>query len=116
VQAPVTITGNPTRRAFEELYTKTYGRPSKDSSGSLPLVGRAGEADQRAGASPTPSATSPTIPLPRREGPGEGLLSTKSDPRRQRRLVILGVSGGGRSLNESVPAVAAGAARAAPAR
>jgi UDP-N-acetylglucosamine--N-acetylmuramyl-(pentapeptide) pyrophosphoryl-undecaprenol N-acetylglucosamine transferase len=32
------------------------------------------------------------------------LLSTKSDPRRQRRLVILGGSGGGRSLNESVPA------------
>jgi UDP-N-acetylglucosamine--N-acetylmuramyl-(pentapeptide) pyrophosphoryl-undecaprenol N-acetylglucosamine transferase len=78
VQAPVTVTGNPTRRSFEELYIKTYGRAKEEP----------------------PS----TIPLPRREGLGEGFSPAKSDPRRQRRLVILGGSGGGRSLNESIPA------------
>jgi UDP-N-acetylglucosamine--N-acetylmuramyl-(pentapeptide) pyrophosphoryl-undecaprenol N-acetylglucosamine transferase len=77
VQAPVTITGNPTRCTFEELYIKTHGRhPASDAS-------------QRAGSSPTPAP--PT-------------LSIHQDPRRQRRLVVLGGSGGGRSLNEAVPA------------
>jgi UDP-N-acetylglucosamine--N-acetylmuramyl-(pentapeptide) pyrophosphoryl-undecaprenol N-acetylglucosamine transferase len=80
VQAPVTITGNPSRAAFEELYVKIHGRNSNSnsSSGSLPPAGRDGEGGLR--------------------------LAIHTESRRQRRLVVLGGSGGGRSLNESVPA------------
>jgi UDP-N-acetylglucosamine--N-acetylmuramyl-(pentapeptide) pyrophosphoryl-undecaprenol N-acetylglucosamine transferase len=94
VQAPVTVTGNPTRRSFEELYVKTYGRPTNKPSGPLPPEGRDGEGVK--------SGYTLQAPLPIPPHQGEGI--TKSDPRRQRRLVILGGSGGGRSLNESVPA------------
>src|SRR4029079_2385232 len=41
VQAPVTVTGNPSRSAFEELYHKIHGRHA---------------AAQRAGASPSPAS------------------------------------------------------------
>jgi UDP-N-acetylglucosamine--N-acetylmuramyl-(pentapeptide) pyrophosphoryl-undecaprenol N-acetylglucosamine transferase len=74
VQAPVTVTGNPSRAAFEQLYFKVNGRRAAPPAGS-------------------PSTTSPaTVPI---------------DPaadRRQRRLVIIGGSGGARSLNETIPA------------
>jgi len=78
VQAPVTVTGNPSRAAFEDLYVKIHGRnPSPSPS-------------ERAGASPPPASAATPLTL--------------HDPRRQRRLVILGGSGGARSLNESIPA------------
>jgi UDP-N-acetylglucosamine--N-acetylmuramyl-(pentapeptide) pyrophosphoryl-undecaprenol N-acetylglucosamine transferase len=72
VQAPVTVTGNPSRAAFEDLYFKIHGRH----------------------ASPERAADSPR-------------LSIHSESRRQRRLVILGGSGGARSLNECVPSALA---------
>ncbi len=78
VQAPVTVTGNPSRSAFEELYFKVHGR---QVSGM--------RANALAPASPAPA----TIPF-----------SSGAGPRRQRRLVILGGSGGARSLNEQIPA------------
>jgi UDP-N-acetylglucosamine--N-acetylmuramyl-(pentapeptide) pyrophosphoryl-undecaprenol N-acetylglucosamine transferase len=64
VQAPVTVTGNPSRTSFEDLYYKLHGR-----------------------ATDTAPAGPPRAPS-----------------RRQRRLVILGGSGGARSLNQAVPA------------
>ncbi|HEX6960490.1 MAG TPA: UDP-N-acetylglucosamine--N-acetylmuramyl-(pentapeptide) pyrophosphoryl-undecaprenol N-acetylglucosamine transferase [Lacipirellula sp.] len=76
VQAPVTVTGNPSRAAFEELYRKVYGKG-------------AGVGDD-----PARAANAPHLKL-------------LADPRRQRRLVILGGSGGARSLNEAVPAALA---------
>jgi UDP-N-acetylglucosamine--N-acetylmuramyl-(pentapeptide) pyrophosphoryl-undecaprenol N-acetylglucosamine transferase len=72
VQAPVTVTGNPSRAAFEDLYFKTHGRNT----------------------SPERAADAPR-------------LSIHSESRRQRRLVILGGSGGARSLNESMPSALA---------
>jgi UDP-N-acetylglucosamine--N-acetylmuramyl-(pentapeptide) pyrophosphoryl-undecaprenol N-acetylglucosamine transferase len=76
VQAPVTVTGNPSRAAFEDLYHKVYGRG-------------AGLGDD-----PARSKAAPHLKL-------------HADPRRQRRLVVLGGSGGARSLNEAVPAALA---------
>jgi UDP-N-acetylglucosamine--N-acetylmuramyl-(pentapeptide) pyrophosphoryl-undecaprenol N-acetylglucosamine transferase len=78
VQAPVTVTGNPSRAGFEDLYQKVYGKGAPATSA-------------RAGAS------SPPAPLPTSQ------LRIASETRRQRRLVILGGSGGARSLNESIP-------------
>jgi UDP-N-acetylglucosamine--N-acetylmuramyl-(pentapeptide) pyrophosphoryl-undecaprenol N-acetylglucosamine transferase len=79
VQAPVTVTGNPSRGAFEELYFKVYGRHA--------AAARAGSS-----AGPAPASMAPaTMPF-------------DQNARRQRRLVILGGSGGARSLNESIPA------------
>src|SRR5688572_14647376 len=72
VQAPVTVTGNPSRAAFEDLYFKTHGR----------------------NASPERAADVPR-------------LAIHAESRRQRRLVILGGSGGARSLNESMPSALA---------
>lgn len=72
VQAPVTVTGNPCRTVFEDLYKRTMGQAASV---------RASFADPIAGA--TAGATG---------------------PRRQRRLVVLGGSGGARSLNEAIPA------------
>jgi UDP-N-acetylglucosamine--N-acetylmuramyl-(pentapeptide) pyrophosphoryl-undecaprenol N-acetylglucosamine transferase len=76
VQAPVTVTGNPSRAAFEDLYCKVYGRG-------------AGVGDD------------PARPK------GAPHLKLHADPRRQRRLVILGGSGGARTLNEAIPAALA---------
>lgn len=76
VQTPVTVTGNPSRTAFEELYAKVYGR---------------GGASARAGSSPMTSQTVAPLATPQQEA------------RRQRRLVILGGSAGARSLNEAIP-------------
>lgn len=76
VQAPVTVTGNPSRAAFEELYHKVNGRNSA----------------ARTAAPPSAAPAAPTIAFNSNAG------------RRQRRLVILGGSGGARSLNESIPA------------
>jgi UDP-N-acetylglucosamine--N-acetylmuramyl-(pentapeptide) pyrophosphoryl-undecaprenol N-acetylglucosamine transferase len=78
VQAPVTVTGNPSRAAFEELYFKVNGRGAPKA--------------------PTTSATA--------NAAGEINPMVATDPnakRRQRRLVVLGGSGGARSLNESMP-------------
>jgi UDP-N-acetylglucosamine--N-acetylmuramyl-(pentapeptide) pyrophosphoryl-undecaprenol N-acetylglucosamine transferase len=82
VQAPVTVTGNPCRAAFEELYAKVHGRRAAfDRASNLSL--------ERAATSPSATQPPATIPF---------------DPsRRQRRLVVLGGSGGARSLNESIP-------------
>ena len=74
VQAPVTVTGNPSRTAFEELYFKVHGR----SAAAAP---RAGDVRLAAAAPPLDPANAA----------------------RQRRLVIIGGSGGARSLNESIP-------------
>ena len=76
VQAPVTVTGNPSRAGFEVLYQKVYGR-------------------ERQGAPGTGTARLATDGAP--------ALRIASETRRQRRLVILGGSGGARSLNEAVP-------------
>jgi UDP-N-acetylglucosamine--N-acetylmuramyl-(pentapeptide) pyrophosphoryl-undecaprenol N-acetylglucosamine transferase len=78
VQAPVTVTGNPSRAAFEELYVKVYGRG--------PAAG--------VGDDPARWIAAPHLKL-------------HADPKRQRRLVILGGSGGARSLNESIPSALA---------
>src|SRR5688572_28784104 len=75
VQAPVTVTGNPSRATFEDLYSKVYGR----GAGSAGVTGDAAR-----------SSAAPHLKL-------------HADPRRQRRLVVLGGSGGARSLNEAVP-------------
>ena len=80
VQAPVTVTGNPSRAGFEDLYQKVYGRGSQNSPGA-PVA--------RAGASSPPASGA--------------ALRIAAESRRQRRLVILGGSGGARSLNESIP-------------
>jgi UDP-N-acetylglucosamine--N-acetylmuramyl-(pentapeptide) pyrophosphoryl-undecaprenol N-acetylglucosamine transferase len=64
VQAPVTVTGNPSRTSFEDLYYKLHGRAAEPAPGGPP----------------------------------------RAQARRQRRLVILGGSGGARSLNQAVPA------------
>ena len=77
VQAPVTVTGNPSRSAFEELYFKVHGRQSAGS---------------RSSSSATQPAALATLPF------------NQSANRRQRRLVIIGGSGGARSLNEQIPA------------
>jgi UDP-N-acetylglucosamine--N-acetylmuramyl-(pentapeptide) pyrophosphoryl-undecaprenol N-acetylglucosamine transferase len=69
VQAPVTVTGNPCRTVFEDLYKRTLGQAASV---------RAGLADS-------------------------SNISGAVGPRRQRRLVILGGSGGARSLNEAIP-------------
>jgi UDP-N-acetylglucosamine--N-acetylmuramyl-(pentapeptide) pyrophosphoryl-undecaprenol N-acetylglucosamine transferase len=79
VQAPVTVTGNPCRAAFEELCTKTYGRQASPVRGA-------------ATASSSVAANSAPATLPFDQA-----------ARRQRRLVVLGGSGGARSLNEAVP-------------
>ena len=71
VQAPVTVTGNPCRTVFEDLYKRTMGQA----------------ANVRAGLTDAPGAL------------GGGAVG----PRRQKRLVILGGSGGARSLNEAIP-------------
>jgi UDP-N-acetylglucosamine--N-acetylmuramyl-(pentapeptide) pyrophosphoryl-undecaprenol N-acetylglucosamine transferase len=77
VQAPVTVTGNPSRSSFEELYFKVHGRQASGTrANALALQ-----------TSPSPA----TIPF--------GAVGS----RRQRRLVILGGSGGARSLNEQIP-------------
>jgi UDP-N-acetylglucosamine--N-acetylmuramyl-(pentapeptide) pyrophosphoryl-undecaprenol N-acetylglucosamine transferase len=82
VQAPVTVTGNPCRAAFEELYVKLHGRrAATERIASSPF--------ERPSSSPTPTSTPATIPF--------------DASRRQRRLVILGGSGGARSLNEAIP-------------
>jgi UDP-N-acetylglucosamine--N-acetylmuramyl-(pentapeptide) pyrophosphoryl-undecaprenol N-acetylglucosamine transferase len=80
VQAPVTVTGNASRTEFEELYRKVYGHSTSTS---------------RAGASSPPAPSSASS------------LRIASETRRQRRLVILGGSGGARSLNESIPSALA---------
>ncbi|RIK73709.1 MAG: hypothetical protein DCC67_17570 [Planctomycetota bacterium] len=80
VQTPVTVTGNPCRSSFEQLYFRTYGH---------------GEPAQRAGASPPPA--SPRV----HTTPGPEAA------RRQRRLVILGGSAGARSINETAPSALA---------
>lgn len=69
VQAPVKVTGNPVRTAFEELYRQAQNKA---------------RAEQLAATSTT-TANNPNA-------------------KRQRRLVILGGSGGARSLNEAMPA------------
>ncbi len=79
VQAPVTVTGNPSRAGFEDLYQKVYGRGAQVSSGA------------------------PGSGTPRLASDGAPALRIASESRRQRRLVILGGSGGARSLNESIP-------------
>ncbi|WP_428304587.1 UDP-N-acetylglucosamine--N-acetylmuramyl-(pentapeptide) pyrophosphoryl-undecaprenol N-acetylglucosamine transferase [Lacipirellula sp.] len=71
VQAPMTVTGNPCRMVFEDLYKRTLGQ-----------------------------AASVRADLTERNAAG-GLAT--NGPRRQNRLVILGGSGGARSLNESIP-------------
>ena len=76
VQAPVTVTGNPSRSSFEDLYFKVHGRQATAA---------------RSGANATPTANSATIPF------------SPAQPKRQRRIVILGGSGGARSLNEQIP-------------
>lgn len=78
VQAPVTVTGNPSRAAFEDLYKRT--------------------ASKRAGASSTPATSAPVAP-----GAGPRLSVVSDGPRRQPRLVVLGGSGGARSINEALP-------------
>jgi UDP-N-acetylglucosamine--N-acetylmuramyl-(pentapeptide) pyrophosphoryl-undecaprenol N-acetylglucosamine transferase len=82
VQAPVTVTGNPCRVSFEELYVKIHGRRAATERAASTSL-------DRAGSSPTPAPAPATIPF--------------DSARRQRRLVILGGSGGARSLNESIP-------------
>jgi UDP-N-acetylglucosamine--N-acetylmuramyl-(pentapeptide) pyrophosphoryl-undecaprenol N-acetylglucosamine transferase len=86
VQAPVTVTGNPSRAAFEDLYCKVYGRSA---------------AAERAASSPTERAGGFIPPV------SASHLKLHADPRRQRRLVILGGSGGARSLNEAIPSALA---------
>ena len=81
VQAPITVTGNPSRAAFEDLYHKVYGKGAPGSG----LAASSAERTTRLASEATP-------------------LKIASDTRRQRRLVILGGSGGARSLNESIPA------------
>lgn len=82
VQAPVTVTGNPSRGAFEELYFRVYGNSSPQP--------------QRAGASPASASASPAR-----------VAIAPETTRRQRRLVILGGSAGARSINETVPSALA---------
>jgi UDP-N-acetylglucosamine--N-acetylmuramyl-(pentapeptide) pyrophosphoryl-undecaprenol N-acetylglucosamine transferase len=91
VQAPVTITGNPSRAAFEELYRERHGRSAPPERNLKIVTSELVGSSERAGSSATsaPPAQTPLNP---------------PTPRRQRRLVILGGSGGGRSLNQSVPA------------
>ena len=72
VQAPVTVTGNPCRMVFEDLYKRTAGQA----------------ASVRAGLAAT----------------GGSISGAVTGPTRQHRLVMLGGSGGARSLNESMPA------------
>ena len=81
VQAPVTVTGNPSRAGFEDLYRKVYGQ-------NAPGAGLAASSAER---------------TPRLASEGAPALRIASETRRQRRLVILGGSGGARSLNESIP-------------
>jgi UDP-N-acetylglucosamine--N-acetylmuramyl-(pentapeptide) pyrophosphoryl-undecaprenol N-acetylglucosamine transferase len=84
VQAPVTVTGNPCRAAFEELYVKVHGRRTASERPANPSF-------ERSVAMPIAAPTSGPATIP-------------FDPaRRQRRLVVLGGSGGARSLNESIP-------------
>jgi UDP-N-acetylglucosamine--N-acetylmuramyl-(pentapeptide) pyrophosphoryl-undecaprenol N-acetylglucosamine transferase len=75
VQAPVTVTGNPSRSSFEELYFKVHGRQAAAARSGLI----------------TPTAPAATIPF------------SAAQPKRQRRIVIIGGSGGARSLNEQIP-------------
>jgi UDP-N-acetylglucosamine--N-acetylmuramyl-(pentapeptide) pyrophosphoryl-undecaprenol N-acetylglucosamine transferase len=91
VQAPVTITGNASRAAFEELYRERHGRSAPPERNLKIVTSELVGSSERAGSSATsaPPAQTPLNP---------------PTPRRQRRLVILGGSGGGRSLNQSVPA------------
>jgi UDP-N-acetylglucosamine--N-acetylmuramyl-(pentapeptide) pyrophosphoryl-undecaprenol N-acetylglucosamine transferase len=77
VQAPVTVTGNPSRATFEELYHRT--------------------ANKRAGASPPPAIAPSASSAPNLNVVGDA-------SRRQPRLVVLGGSGGARTINEAVPA------------
>ena len=86
VQAPVTVTGNPSRSAFEELHARIYNK----------RAGSSRSAELAAGPPPAPPSTTITA--------GPQLKLVGDGPKRQRRLVILGGSGGARSLNESVPA------------
>jgi UDP-N-acetylglucosamine--N-acetylmuramyl-(pentapeptide) pyrophosphoryl-undecaprenol N-acetylglucosamine transferase len=82
VQAPVTVTGNPTRMAFEETYFRLHGKHVDASGGMASAVRRSGH-----------------------ESPHRHAHADEGMPhnRRQRRLVILGGSAGARSLNEAVP-------------
>jgi UDP-N-acetylglucosamine--N-acetylmuramyl-(pentapeptide) pyrophosphoryl-undecaprenol N-acetylglucosamine transferase len=90
VQAPVTITGNPSRAAFEELYRERHGRSAPPERNLKIVTSERVGSSERAGSSATsaPPAQTPLNP---------------PTPRRQRRLVILGGSGGARSLNQAVP-------------
>jgi len=72
VQAPVTVTGNPCRTVFEDLYKRAAGQAASVRAGLAATAGSVGGAS--------------------------------TGPKRQHRLVILGGSGGARSLNESIPA------------
>ncbi|MCC6492661.1 MAG: UDP-N-acetylglucosamine--N-acetylmuramyl-(pentapeptide) pyrophosphoryl-undecaprenol N-acetylglucosamine transferase [Pirellulales bacterium] len=80
VQAPVTVTGNPSRSAFEELYRRVYGTGG-----------------------PAPQTAAPPRPHTQLSAAG-----APADPgRRQRRLVVLGGSAGARSINASLPSALA---------
>jgi UDP-N-acetylglucosamine--N-acetylmuramyl-(pentapeptide) pyrophosphoryl-undecaprenol N-acetylglucosamine transferase len=81
VQAPVTVTGNPARIAFEELHAKLRGSHLAESVRDSPSMSQPLRNSQFAS---------------RRD-------ATPSDPRRQRRLVILGGAAGARTLNEAIP-------------
>lgn len=83
VQAPVTVTGNPSRGVFEELYFKVHGR---NAAAARITASSSGFSQAAAPSSaPVPVALDPHA------------------KRRQRRLVILGGSGGARSINQAVP-------------
>jgi UDP-N-acetylglucosamine--N-acetylmuramyl-(pentapeptide) pyrophosphoryl-undecaprenol N-acetylglucosamine transferase len=81
VQAPVSVTGNPVRMNFEELYFQRHGRSAS------PRIAAPAAVDHR-----QPTGDPATV-----------RSSVAAAPRQQRRMIILGGSGGARSLNEAMP-------------
>jgi UDP-N-acetylglucosamine--N-acetylmuramyl-(pentapeptide) pyrophosphoryl-undecaprenol N-acetylglucosamine transferase len=82
VQAPVTVTGNPSRGEFEDIYFRVNGRQTAPRLGTM-------SPDRSVSGAPASLDSNPTV--------------NPHASRRQLRLVILGGSGGARSLNESMP-------------